>query len=55
MFNPGDRVQWKYDEPNADPSELRGKVVVVEPRYRVRWDDGSEEWVDSDDIEPENK
>lgn len=49
--NIGDRVRWIHNEPSADPEELHGKVTNVSYSYLIRWDDGTEEWVEDGDIE----
>lgn len=52
-LNPGDRVEWVYNEPSADPSELHGEIIEVIFMYKVKWDDGSVETVDEDDVKKE--
>jgi len=50
---PGQRVRWRWAEPNADPAELNGKITSVDPKNlecMVRFDDGTEEWCDWSDL-----
>lgn len=53
-FNEGERVEYAYPEPQAEPSELRGVVVEVIVQYRIRWDDGSTYVHDVDDLKKES-
>lgn len=47
-----DRVRWKHPEPTSSEAELNGKVTVVDGlQVAVRFDDGSEEYCDMDDLE----
>lgn len=54
-FNPGDRVVWAYPErEDQDPAMFHGEVVEIIFMYKVKFDDGTTEVVDTDDIEAEN-
>lgn len=50
-FNVGERVRYRYQGPNDDPSQFMGEVTEIVFSYRVIFDDGTEELVEADDLE----
>lgn len=52
-FKVDDRVKWRWAEaPDVNPAELHGKVTgVSNPNsVTVRWDNGSEEYANPNDL-----